>query len=86
MRFHPVTMGVSIALLFGTVYLFTLVPEGLPAERGSGRFNISTEAIQGITFDEMARHQLEVAAIVAQGSRRRRRSATTSAAARAAAR
>ena len=66
MRFHPVTMGVSIALLVGTVYLFTLVPKGFLPSEDQGRFNISTEAIQGITFDEMARHQLEVAAIVAK--------------------
>ena len=41
-------------------------PEGLPAQRGSGRSSISLEAIQGIGFDEMVRHQEEVANIVGQ--------------------
>src|SRR3954454_7968422 len=66
MRFHPITMGVSIALLFGTIYLFTLVPKGFLPSEDQGRFNISTEAIQGISFDEMVKHQLKVAEVVAQ--------------------
>src|SRR3954454_16284482 len=66
MRFHPLTMAVSIALLIGTVYLFTLVPKGFLPSEDQGRFNISTEAIQGISFDEMVKHQLKVADIVAQ--------------------
>jgi hydrophobic/amphiphilic exporter-1 (mainly G- bacteria), HAE1 family len=66
MRFHLVTMGVSIALIFGTVYLFGLVPKGFLPTEDQGRFNISIEAIQGISFDEMVRHQEEVSAIVAK--------------------
>jgi hydrophobic/amphiphilic exporter-1 (mainly G- bacteria), HAE1 family len=63
-RFHPVTMAVSIALLAGTVYLFTLVPKGFLPSEDQGRFNISTEAKQGISFDEMTRLQLQIAEIV----------------------
>jgi HAE1 family hydrophobic/amphiphilic exporter-1 len=37
----------------------------LPTE-DQGRFQVSVEAIQGIGFDEMVRHQQEVAAILAQ--------------------
>jgi HAE1 family hydrophobic/amphiphilic exporter-1 len=66
LRFHPITMGISIALLIGTVYLFTLVPKGFLPSEDQGRFNISTEAIQGIGFDEMVKHQLQVADIVAK--------------------
>jgi hydrophobic/amphiphilic exporter-1 (mainly G- bacteria), HAE1 family len=66
LRYHPVTMGISIALLFGTAYLFTLVPKGFLPSEDQGRFNVSTEAIQGISFDEMARHQLQIADIVAK--------------------
>jgi HAE1 family hydrophobic/amphiphilic exporter-1 len=66
MRFHVVTMGVSIALIFGTVYLFGLIPKGFLPTEDQGRFNISLEAIQGIGFDEMVRHQEEVARIVGQ--------------------
>ncbi len=66
MRFHVVTMGVSIALIFGTVYLFGLIPKGFLPSEDQGRFNISLEAIQGIGFDEMVRHQEEVANLVSQ--------------------
>ena len=82
LRFHAVTMAVSVALLVGTVYLFMLVPKGFLPSEDQGRFNISTEAMQGIGFDEMVRHQLQVA-----DDRRRRirtspATATTSAAGR----
>src|SRR4029077_2257945 len=66
LRFHAVTMGISIALIFGTVYLFGLVPKGFLPTEDQGRFNISIEAIQGISFDEMVRHQQQVSAIVAR--------------------
>jgi hydrophobic/amphiphilic exporter-1 (mainly G- bacteria), HAE1 family len=66
LRYHVVTFGVSIALLIGTIYLFTLVPKGFLPSEDQGRFNISTEAIQGISFDEMVRHQMQVAEIVAK--------------------
>ncbi len=66
MRFHVVTMAVSIALIFGTVYLFGLVPKGFLPSEDQGRFNVSIEAIQGISFDEMVRHQQEVSEIVAK--------------------
>jgi HAE1 family hydrophobic/amphiphilic exporter-1 len=66
LRFHVVTFAVSLALLVGTVYLFTQVPKGFLPSEDQGRFNISTEAIQGISFDEMVRHQLQVAEIVAK--------------------
>jgi hydrophobic/amphiphilic exporter-1 (mainly G- bacteria), HAE1 family len=64
MRFHVVTMGVSIALIFGTVYLFGLVPKGFLPSEDQGRFQVSVEAIQGISFDEMVRHQQEVSDVV----------------------
>jgi len=61
LRFHPVTMAISIALLIGTGYLFTLVPKGFLPSEDQGRFSISTEAVQGISLDDMTRHQLQVA-------------------------
>jgi HAE1 family hydrophobic/amphiphilic exporter-1 len=65
LRFHVVTMAVSVLLLIGTVYIFGLVPKGFLPSEDQGRFNISIEAMQGIGFNEMVRHQQEVAAIVA---------------------
>jgi HAE1 family hydrophobic/amphiphilic exporter-1 len=63
--YAPITMAVSIALLGGTVYLFMHVPKGFLPSEDTGRFGISVEAIQGIGFDDMVRHQQEAAAIVA---------------------
>jgi HAE1 family hydrophobic/amphiphilic exporter-1 len=57
-------MAVSIALLVGTVYLFMLVPKGFLPSEDQSRFGINIEAVQGIGFDEMVRHQKEVAAVI----------------------
>src|SRR5262249_19251624 len=66
LKLHAVTMAVSVALLVGTIYLFGLVPKGFLPSEDQGRFNISVEAMQGIGFPEMVRHQQEVAEIVAK--------------------
>jgi hydrophobic/amphiphilic exporter-1 (mainly G- bacteria), HAE1 family len=66
LRFHAVTFAVSVALLVGTVLLFFRVPKGFLPSEDQGRFNISSEMIQGIGFDEMVKHQLQLADIVAK--------------------
>ena len=42
------------------------MPKGFLPSEDQGRFQISVEGIQGIGFDEMLRHQMEVAEIVGQ--------------------
>src|SRR5262249_57493117 len=64
LRYRALSMAISIALLVGTAYLFVLIPKGFLPSEDQGRFQISTEAVQGIGFDEMVRHQQQVAAIV----------------------
>jgi hydrophobic/amphiphilic exporter-1 (mainly G- bacteria), HAE1 family len=66
LRYHVVTFAISIALVIGTGYLFTIVPKGFLPSEDQGRFNISTEGMQGIGFDEMIRHQQMVADIIAK--------------------
>ncbi|HMD35506.1 MAG TPA: efflux RND transporter permease subunit, partial [Vicinamibacterales bacterium] len=66
LRFHAATFAVSLALLVGTVYLFGKMPLGFLPSEDQGRFSISTEAIQGISYDEMVRHQAQIADIVAK--------------------
>src|SRR5437867_1051635 len=66
LRYHVATFAISVALVIGTAYLFTLVPKGFLPSEDQGRFNISTEAMQGIGFEEMVRHQEQVAAIIAK--------------------
>ena len=65
LRFHVFTMAVSIALLVGTWWLFGMVPKGFLPSEDQGRFQVATEAVQGIGFDEMVRHQQQIADIVA---------------------
>jgi hydrophobic/amphiphilic exporter-1 (mainly G- bacteria), HAE1 family len=60
LRFRAVTMAVSVALLVGTVYLFMIVPKGFLPSEDQGRFMVNTEAAQGISFEDMARHQTQV--------------------------
>jgi HAE1 family hydrophobic/amphiphilic exporter-1 len=66
LRYRAVTMAISLVLLGGTVYLFMLIPKGFLPSEDQGRFNMTVEAIQGIGFEEMVRHQTEVAEIVAK--------------------
>jgi HAE1 family hydrophobic/amphiphilic exporter-1 len=64
LRHRPVTMAVSIALLAVTVHLFIIVPKGFLPSEDQGRFNVNTEAAQGISFNDMVAHQLKVADII----------------------
>jgi HAE1 family hydrophobic/amphiphilic exporter-1 len=66
LRYRAVMVAVSIALLAGTAYLFILVPKGFLPSEDQGRFMVNTEAAQGISYDEMARHQMQVAEILAK--------------------
>ncbi len=64
LRHRALIMAVSIALLVGTGYLFVIVPKGFLPSEDQGRFMVNTEAAQGISYPDMARHQQEVAAIL----------------------
>ena len=66
LRYRAATLALSAVLLAATVYLFLLIPKGFLPSEDQGRFNVSVEAVQGIGFDEMVRHQTEVQEIVAQ--------------------
>ncbi|MGE5174327.1 MAG: efflux RND transporter permease subunit [Betaproteobacteria bacterium] len=64
---HRVAALVTTVLLFFlTVFLFGIMPKGfLPTEDTGQIFGI-TEAQQGISFEDMRKHQQEIAAIIAQ--------------------
>ena len=60
------TLIISGLILVATVYLFLIIPKGfLPSEDTNQIFGF-TEATQGISFESMARHQKEIAAIIAK--------------------
>ncbi|MEI6514660.1 MAG: efflux RND transporter permease subunit [bacterium] len=55
---HRRTMMVlALVMLAATGYLFWAVPKGFMASEDRGRINITTEAIEGISFDSMVMHQ-----------------------------
>ena len=64
LRYRAATMAMSLVFVAGAAYLFVIVPKGFLPNEDQGRFQISTEAIQGIGFDEMVRYQRELAAIL----------------------
>jgi HAE1 family hydrophobic/amphiphilic exporter-1 len=64
LRFHAIPMIASLALFVATGYLFMKTPKGFLPSEDVGRFNITTEAVQGISFDDMVRHQLRIGEIV----------------------
>jgi hydrophobic/amphiphilic exporter-1 (mainly G- bacteria), HAE1 family len=66
LRFRAITAAISLILMAGTVYVFVIIPKGFLPSEDQGRFNITTEAVQGIGFNEMVRHQLQAAEIVAR--------------------
>jgi HAE1 family hydrophobic/amphiphilic exporter-1 len=63
-RYRPITMAISLALLAGTIVLYMRVPKGFLPSEDQGRFGVSVEAVQGISYDDMVRHQLQAAAIL----------------------
>ena len=58
LRFRAVTMLVSFVLFGATYYLYRMTPVGFLPSEDQGRFTVSTEAIQGIGYEEMLRHQV----------------------------
>lgn len=61
---RPATMAASLVILVATAYLFVRAPKGfIPNEDLGAIFGIA-EADQGVSFEAMKRHQLEVAEII----------------------
>ena len=59
-KYHPVTMAVSVFLIIATVYLFILVPKGFIPNQDTGQIFGFTEASQDVSFDAMVQHQRAV--------------------------
>src|SRR5256886_493739 len=59
-----VVIMISLVLVGVTVYLFTIVPKGFIPSGDSGLILGSTEAAQGISLDDMIRHQTAIAEII----------------------
>ncbi len=63
-KYKFATLIVSFVILIATAYLFVTVPKGFMANDDIGMLTGSTEGAQGLSFDEMVRHQQQVSDII----------------------
>ena len=64
---HPrVTMAFSLVILVATAFLYMDIPKGFLPSEDQGQLFAFTEGIQGISFEDMLRHQQEAAKIVGE--------------------
>ena len=66
LRFTLVTLAVAVAMLFGTVYLFTTMPTGFIPSQDSGFMFAATLGPQDVSFDYMAAHTHAIGEVVRQ--------------------
>ncbi|MCU1254555.1 MAG: acriflavin resistance protein, partial [Candidatus Angelobacter sp.] len=64
---HPrITMAFSLVILVATAFLYIDIPKGFLPSEDQGQLFAFTEGIQGISFEDMMRHQQEAAKIVGE--------------------
>jgi len=66
LRFRPVMLAVSLAVIVATVYLFTRIPKGFIPSEDADRLSVTVEAEQGTSTREMFRYVQAASAIVEQ--------------------
>jgi hydrophobic/amphiphilic exporter-1 (mainly G- bacteria), HAE1 family len=64
LKYRSLTIVVSLMLLLGTGYLFTLVSKGLIPNEDTGQITGNTKAAQDISFDNMLKHQQQIVNII----------------------
>jgi HAE1 family hydrophobic/amphiphilic exporter-1 len=69
LRHRKFTLFASGVVLLLTAFLFKIIPTGFLPSEDIGAIFVTTEAAQGISFDAMKQHQLEVADIVLKDKR-----------------
>ncbi len=64
---HPrITMAFSLVILAATAFLYMDIPKGFLPSEDQGQLFAFTEGIQGISFEDMLRHQQEAAKIIGE--------------------
>ena len=62
---HPrIIMGITLLTLLATLLLFQVIPKGFIPSEDTGQILASSEADQGISFEDLVRHQQALAKIV----------------------
>jgi HAE1 family hydrophobic/amphiphilic exporter-1 len=65
LNYRRTILAITIILTIVTGFLFTKIPTGFLPSEDTGQIFAFTEAAQGISFEDMVKHQKELAAIVA---------------------
>ncbi|HMK48814.1 MAG TPA: efflux RND transporter permease subunit, partial [Thermodesulfovibrionales bacterium] len=66
LRHRLTVLVITIALTIATGFLFTKIPMGFLPSEDTGQIFAFTEAAQGISFEDMVKHQKALAAIVSK--------------------
>jgi HAE1 family hydrophobic/amphiphilic exporter-1 len=64
MHHRRASLAFSAVILLGTVGLFALVSKGFIPSEDTGQLYVTTEAAQGISFEDMIRHQQALAKVI----------------------
>ncbi len=64
LKYRSLTIVVSLMILLGTGYLFTLVSKGLIPYEDTGQITGNTKAAQDISFENMLEHQQQIVNII----------------------
>ena len=66
MAHRPAALAFSALILIGTLYLGAVAPKGFLPSEDQGQLIGTTETVEGTSFDGIVKHQVAVAALVAQ--------------------
>ena len=66
MKIKPIMVVIFLVLLVGTVYFLKVIPKGFLPSEDIGLLTGVTEAAQGISFQDMVRHQEAITKIVGE--------------------
>jgi len=66
LKHRKAVLLLTTALFVVTIYLFAIIPKGFLPTEDTGQIFAITEAQQGISFDDMAKHQKQLADIIAE--------------------
>jgi len=66
MQRRPAALALSGAILVATGVLFWAVPKGFLPSEDNAQIGGTTETVEGTSFDELVRHQLQVMAVLQQ--------------------
>ncbi|HET7318524.1 MAG TPA: efflux RND transporter permease subunit, partial [Nitrospirota bacterium] len=66
LQHRSLTLAATVALFIATIFLFIIMPKGFLPTEDTGQIFAFTEAQQGISFPDMARHQQQLVDIIAQ--------------------